>query len=202
MALSDVKFMNSLYNAANEEVLPKVNILFFTIISLIVALLIWSNIAKIDELTSGEGKVIPSNRIQTVQYLDGGIIADILIKEGEHVEKGQSLLKIDTTRFQATFEETQETLLSLEAKKVRLTKELDIDYNEKIPKLSFSKELKIQAPQYISSEKKIFKNKFYERKNNLKIVSLQHKQKLQELIELKAKENQLKRYFRVNQRTI
>ena len=191
MANNDVNFMYSLYSVSKEKTSSRVDFLFYSIASLIIILITWANIAKVDELTSGEGKVIPSSKIQTVQYLDGGIIADILVKEGEHVSQGQALLKIDITRFQATFEETQENLLSLKAKKTRLTKELDVDYTKNLPKLHFSKELEKKAKQYIQSEQIIFKNKFYERKNSLKVISLQYRQKLQELVELKAKRKEL-----------
>ena len=87
-------------------------------------LIIWGNFASIDELTRGEGKVIPSSKIQKVQYLDGGLISEILVKEGQHVTIGQPLLKIDTTRVLASFDETQENVYSLEAKQVRLEQEL------------------------------------------------------------------------------
>ena len=192
MAIEDVKFMHSLYQSSSEEPNKKVNILFYSIVSLIILLLIWSSVAKVDELTSGDGKVIPSNKIQTVQYLDGGIIADILVKEGEHITKGQPLLKIDITRFQATFAETQENILSLKAKRTRLEKELKTDYTKNIPKLNFSKNLNENASHSVNSEKLIFRNQFYERKNSLKVISLQHQQKQQELIELIAKQKQLK----------
>ncbi len=188
----DVRFVNGLYDASNEKSSNTINVLFITILSVIVSLLLWANFAKIDELTSGEGKVIPSNKIQKVQYFDGGIVSDILIKEGEHVSINQPLFKIDTTRYKATFEETQENLLSLKTVRIRLEKELVIDYKGKIEKLRYSKQLEETAADYIDSQQKIFKNKFYERRNNLKILQLQYKQKIQELKEIESKEKQLK----------
>ncbi len=194
---ADTRFVNSLYKVSNEETSLKVNILFITIISVVVILIIWANIAQIDELTSGQGKVIPSSKIQKVQYLDGGIVSEILIKEGTHVTKGQPLLKIDTTRYRASFEETQENLLSLKTKRTRLEKELIIDYKGTVPKLLFDNHLKELASQYIQSQKKIFKNIYYERRNSLKIIELQHDQKIQELTEIKSKEKQLRKALKL-----
>lgn len=188
----DIKFMHPIYGVANEEESSKVNILFILIVSVIIVLITWSSIAKIDELTKGEGKVIPSSKIQKVQYFDGGIISQILVKEGDYVKLDQPLMKIDTTRFQATYEENEENILSLKTRKIRLKKELNINYEKDLPKLVFPKELKGVAKQYMNNEKNIFKSRFYERKNSLKIIKLQHKQKKQELIEIQSKEKQLK----------
>ncbi len=189
---SDVKFINALYSVSHEEASSKVNILFLTILATVISLIIWASIAEIDELTSGEGKVIPSSKIQKVQYFDTGIVSEILIKEGDHVKQGQALMKIDTTRFQATFEETQENILSLKTAKIRLEKELDTNYKGSFNKLTFSRKLKEEAKLYIKNQQRIYKNKFYERKNSLKIIQLQYQQKKQELIEIKSKEKQLK----------
>ncbi|MCK5295004.1 MAG: HlyD family type I secretion periplasmic adaptor subunit [Arcobacteraceae bacterium] len=202
MKNDDIKFVNSLYNAANEDISYKVNYLFIVIIAIVILLLVWANIAKIDELTSGQGKVIPSTKIQKVQYFDGGIISEILIKEGDIVKKGQELLKIDTTRFLASYEETQEIILSLKTQKIRLKKELTLNYKNSLPTLkfpkqllgdtkSYTKQLTNDAKSYKRVQQRIFKNKFYERKNTLKIIGLQQKQKEQELIEIISKKEQL-----------
>lgn len=188
---SDVSFVHGLYKASNFQIPKKINALFAIFISLIILLVIWGNFATVDELTRGEGKVIPSSKIQKVQYLDGGLISEILVKEGEHVVFDQPLLKIDTTRVLASFDETQENIYSLETKQVRLEKELNANYSKSLSKLTFSKELRDNAKQYIQSEQEVYKNKFYERKNNLNIVRLQYLQREQELKEIKATASQL-----------
>lgn len=189
---NDIKYVNSLYSAANEEVPFTVNTVFTILVAVIVSLIVWANIAKIDELTKGEGKVIPSSKLQTVQSFDGGIVSEILIKDGDYVIKDQPLMKIDTTRFQATFEENQESLLSLKAKKVRLEKELITDYTKPMKDLVFKNGLRTEAVQYIKNQKKVYKSKFLERRNTLKIIELQKKQKKQELKEIYAKQEELK----------
>jgi len=188
----DLRFVNPLYRAANEMASFRMNLLFLVLFATFATLIVWANIAQIDELTSGQGKVIPSGKLQKIQYLDGGTVAEILVKEADHVVVGQELLKVDTTRFQSSFEETQENILSLKTKKVRLKKELTLDYKGPLPKLVFGKELTKTASQYIQSQRDIFRSTYYKRKNNLRVVSLQYRQKLQELREIQSKETQLR----------
>jgi len=197
MANSDLKFINTLYGIANEKVKTKVDYLFFTITSLVFILILWGNLAQIDELTRGEGKVIPSSKMQKVQYFDNGIVTEILVKEGSHVKKGEALMRIDTTRFQASYEETQENILSLRVAERRLKKELNTNYQGSLPKLTFSKFLEKNAKEYIVSQRSIYKNKFYERRNSLKVTKLQYKQKKQELIEIRSKYSQLKKSLKL-----
>jgi adhesin transport system membrane fusion protein len=87
---------------------------------IIVIALIWSALARVDEITKGDGKAVPSSQLQVVQSLDGGIVSEILVKEGDEVHKGQVLLRIDTTRFLSSFNEDHSTYLSLLAKAARL----------------------------------------------------------------------------------
>nr|WP_241086108.1 biotin/lipoyl-binding protein [Candidatus Vondammii sp. HM_W22] len=70
-----------------------------------ITLITWAYYSEIDEVTKGQGKVIPSGHPQIVQNLEGGIVAEILIREGETVQKGDILLRIDDTRFSADFRE-------------------------------------------------------------------------------------------------
>ena len=80
----------------------------------------WAAFAQVDEITKGDGKAVPSSQLQVVQSLDGGIVSEILVKEGDDVHKGQVLLRIDTTRFLSSFNEDHSTYLSLLAKAARL----------------------------------------------------------------------------------
>ncbi|MBE9563552.1 MAG: biotin/lipoyl-binding protein, partial [Proteobacteria bacterium] len=98
------------------------SILWITIVFVITAI-VWSNYAMLDEVTRSSGKVIPSRQIQVIQNLEGGIVAEILVKEGDIVKQGQVLLKIDDTRFAVSVRENQLTSSTMEAKIARLTAE-------------------------------------------------------------------------------
>jgi type I secretion membrane fusion protein, hlyD family len=95
-------------------------ILFFIFL---VVFVIWAYNSPIEEVTRGQGNVIPSSREQVVQSLDPGIITEILVKEGDIVEKGQVLLKLDDTRSSAVLRESEAKVQNLEAMIARLKAE-------------------------------------------------------------------------------
>ena len=95
-------------------------ILFFVFL---VVFVIWAYNSPIEEVTRGQGNVIPSSREQVVQSLDPGIITEILVKEGDIVEKGQVLLKLDDTRSSAVLRESEAKVQNLEAMIARLKAE-------------------------------------------------------------------------------
>ena len=85
-----------------------------------VLLIVWAALAEVDEVTKGEAKVIPSRQLQVVQSLDGGVVSQILVKEGDVVEAGQLLLKIDETRATSGVRESAAQVFALQVKQARL----------------------------------------------------------------------------------
>ncbi len=83
-------------------------------------LLLWAAFAELDEVTRGEGRVIPTSQLQVVQSVDGGVVEELAVREGQTVEPGQLLLRIDPTRFVSTLLESRATALALQAKAARL----------------------------------------------------------------------------------
>lgn len=83
-------------------------------------LLVWAAFAKVDEVTKGDAKVIPSRQLQVIQSLDGGAVSEILVKEGQVVEAGQLLLKIDETRATSGVRESAAQVFALQVKLARL----------------------------------------------------------------------------------
>ncbi len=193
----DISFIDSNYLHANEKPSRLSTLVFFVIISIFVSAIVWASLAQIDELARGNGKIIPSNKIQTVQSLDGGIISEILIKEGEIVIQGQSLMKIDTTRFKATLEEIKQEYLSLLAVKVRLNTEVNINVNRRLKKLKFPKKVLEDKSQYNKVETSLLKSRFNELKASLRVLSNQHDQNKEELKEIKTKIKNLKKTYKL-----
>ena len=134
--LTDLK-TSSQYQAEDQEFLTDVNaanlygasiqshIILWLALSFVVIAIIWAKYATLDEVTRGSGKTIPSSHIQVVQNLEGGILSDILVKEGELVEKGQALLKLNAVRFASSFNETKLKYYELLATAARLTAEVN-----------------------------------------------------------------------------
>lgn len=95
-------------------------------VSLLVILVFiaWAAWAEIDEVTRGEGRVVPLTRMQTIQSLEGGILAELLVRRGDRVEAGQPLLRLDDTRFRSAYLETVSQIAVLRASIARLEAEV------------------------------------------------------------------------------
>ena len=107
--------------------------------TLIVAIfIIWAAFAEIDEVTRGEGKVVPSSRLQKIQSLEGGIVEELLVSEGQLVKQGEPLLRLDKTRFLAAYREGKSQASSLLASITRLEAEV-----RDSPTLTFPSDLEI-----------------------------------------------------------
>ncbi len=85
-----------------------------------VLLIVWAALAHVDEVTRGDARVIPSRQLQVVQSLDGGIVSEILVREGQIVEAGQLLLRVEETRATAGVRESAATGTALRARAARL----------------------------------------------------------------------------------
>ncbi|MEZ5659002.1 MAG: HlyD family type I secretion periplasmic adaptor subunit [Burkholderiaceae bacterium] len=83
----------------------------------------WAAMSELEEVTRGQGRVIPSSREQVIQSLDPGILTELLVREGDAVEKGQMLLRIDDTRASALYRELQAKTVALAASAERLRAE-------------------------------------------------------------------------------
>ncbi|HEY0295855.1 MAG TPA: HlyD family efflux transporter periplasmic adaptor subunit [Bordetella sp.] len=95
-------------------------------ITLILALLIaWAAWAHVNEVTRGKGRVTPYSRLQSVQSLEGGILTELLVREGDIVQADQPLARIDSTRFQSAYNETQSQIDTLAAEIARLETEVN-----------------------------------------------------------------------------
>jgi type I secretion membrane fusion protein, HlyD family len=84
----------------------------------------WAALAQVNEITRGDGRVIPLRRMQTIQSLEGGILAELLVHEGDIVEEGQVLVRLDPTRSESAFLATQSESVALSAEVARLEAEV------------------------------------------------------------------------------
>ena len=117
--ITDVNAAN-LYGASIQS-----HIILWVAVSFIVVAIIWANFAELDEVTRGIGKTTPSSHIQVIQNLEGGILAEILVREGDIVEKGQALLQLDAVRFASSLNETKLKYYELLAATARLSAEVE-----------------------------------------------------------------------------
>lgn len=97
--------------------------MLFSVMALVLAFVLWASIAQVDELTRGEGLVVPSREVQVVQSLEGGIVQEILVGKGDIVKKGQVLLRLSDVQFSSEERGTEARFLALLAKQSRLKAE-------------------------------------------------------------------------------
>ncbi|WP_238786840.1 HlyD family type I secretion periplasmic adaptor subunit [Ferrimonas lipolytica] len=94
------------------------------LIALVVSFLTWASLSTLDEVTRGQGKVVPSSQVQIIQSLDGGVVEALMVREGMLVEKGTPLLRIDATRFASDLAQRQQETLNLQFGVYRLEAQL------------------------------------------------------------------------------
>ncbi|MGE4418341.1 MAG: HlyD family type I secretion periplasmic adaptor subunit [Sulfurimonas sp.] len=117
---TDYEFMKSLSSAILEKTPSRISkVLRLWIITIILAL-VWASFAEIDEITRGDGKVVPFGQNKIIQNLEGGIVESILISEGQFVKKGQVILKINNSMTISTSATNEIKYMELKAKKMRL----------------------------------------------------------------------------------
>lgn len=119
----DIAYMSSLSQAALEKPTHKSQIIVWIILLVIVWLIYWASVAELDKIVRGEGKVVPSSKIQIIQNLEGGIVEELFIQTGDMVKKGQVLIKLDNTQFASSFGESELKEAELLSKAQRLAAE-------------------------------------------------------------------------------
>jgi len=151
-------------------------LLLWSVCLFIVSIIVWSAYAEVDELVRGDGKVIPSKRLQIVQNLEGGIVSELHVSEGSVVEKGQVLLKIDDTLFESNFQENRGKILALKVEAVRLRAE--ISGRQKIEYIS---DLNDSVPELIKEQRLLFNGRRARLVGSQNVIDQQIRQKKQAL---------------------
>lgn len=117
---NDYKFMNSLSAAVLENTPERTSKVLRVWLFTIIAFIVWASFAEIDEITRGDGDVIPYGQNQIIQNLEGGIVESILVNEGEVVKKDQVILKISNAQSTSKSRTNKIKYYELEAKRLRL----------------------------------------------------------------------------------
>lgn len=158
--------------------------------------IMWAAVATVDEITKGEGKVIPSKQLQVLQSLDGGIVLEIGVQEGQIVEAGQMLLTIDPTRFVSSVREGNAQFYSLLAKAARLRALAEGKPFEPPP------EVVKNDPKTADEEMRLYETRTSELNAQISIVRQQLTQRQQELIEMRAKRDQAAQAYDLTSREL
>lgn len=175
--------------AIAEETPKGARILIWASAASFLVLLIWANFAVLDEVTRGEGKVIPSRQVQVLQSLDGGIVSEILVKEGQSVKIGDLLLKVDPTRMVSSLRENRSQYLALLAKAARLR--ALAEGSRFIPPPAVVE----AAPEIAVQERALYDSRRAELDATLGVARQQSSQRSQELISVRARREQASQSF-------
>ena len=152
MSRSDFAFANDVRAAAALRTPRTSRMLLVTFLAMLAAFLTWAHFAILDEVKRGNGKVVPSRQIQVVQTLEGGIVGDILVQEGAIVQQGQSLMRIDDTKFASEFGEIRERRAAMAARVARLDAEA-----RGRDSVAFPDQLDQVVPAAVATENSVFK---------------------------------------------
>lgn len=192
------QFSTSEVNKALLDDSPRVvRITLWAIFAFFLALIIWASLASIDEVTRGEGRAIPSSRLQKVQNLEGGIVAQVFVHEGEVVQAGAPLLRLDDTRFKSNAGETEADRLLLQARIQRLNAQLNDQQT-----LTLNPEIVKQAPDIAQGEIDLFNSVNKRIQDEIAGLNEQLVQKKQDLLDYKAKQAQFRNSLRLLQQEI
>lgn len=163
--------------------------LLFGVLLTLVALGIWAAYAEVDEVTRGEGRVIPSQQLQVVQSLDGGVIEEVNVREGDMVEPGDVLMRIESTRFVSTFRESRAQYLSTLARVHRLRALTEGE--EFVP----PEEVIEESPEIARREERLYLSRVEELDEQIEIARSQLEQRREELGEAQARARQASRAY-------
>jgi len=192
----DLVYMQSL-SAAVVQRSPRYLVRVILLIFLFVAsALLWMNWASIDVVIRGSGKVVPASQVQIIQSLEGGVVSDILIREGQLVQAGQALIKISDVAFSGSVEENRIKYLELQARSSRLTAEaFDREFKP-------GSEVDNEMPALNAAELNLFKSNRQQLRETLGILDEQINQQQNALLEARSKKRQLEKSLKLMRQEI
>lgn len=170
----------------DQEPLKTRRLLYAVALSVVV-MIIWASFAEVDIVTRGQGKVIPSRQVQIVGSQDGGVITEILVREGDVVRQGDLLLKLDQTRSQSTLGENMAERSGLIVRAARLRAMADGQPFEP------TEAMRTETPDIVYQELQLYDSRLEELEVQKGIARQQLTQRREELRELGVRRGQLGR---------
>ncbi len=177
--------------AMYEDAPRVVRVTIWGIVGFFVFAMLWAHFAVVDEVTRGDGKAIPSSKLQKVQNLEGGIVKELFVREGQVVDVGAPLIRLDETRFSSNVSETEADRQSLQLRVKRLQAEIDGT------ELVFPEDIVELSPQLVASERALFESRQQQLKDEVGGLQEQLVQRQQELREFASKQEQYRSSLRL-----
>lgn len=172
----------SFFNAVDDDLPLSRHLLLVFITGFFIIFVLWANWATLDEVTRGDGKIIPSSEIQSLQTLEAGIVEEFLVKEGDQVEKDQVLMRLSDIEASSDLGANEARFLGLLASITRLQAEAEgkvtVDFPENVMN---------RAPQAVVEEMNTFRANQQQLQSQMNIFRQQLSQREQELREIQMK---------------
>jgi adhesin transport system membrane fusion protein len=179
-----------------EQTPVRARLLLYTIAALMLLLVLWAFFARVDEVVRGDGRVIPSKQVQVIQSLDGGIVSEILVSEGESVAVGAPLIRIDETRAVSSLRENQSQYLAYLAKQYRLRALAEgISFNP-------PDEVRKQVPETYDQEYALYNSSKDELTSAIAIARDQMVQREKELLEVQFRKEIAEKNYESSKREL
>lgn len=118
------EFMSELQAASRMTPAAPIVLMFFSIIALVVLGIVWASVSQVEKITRGQGQVVPAQDVQYVQSLEGGIVQDLLVREGQIVKSGDVLVRLSDIQSSSQQRGTQARAVALKAQQARLKAEI------------------------------------------------------------------------------
>lgn len=192
----ELSFLNSRSAAFLEQTALRSKIFLWILTLTVAGAIFWMDRTMLDEVVKGSGKIEPSGRIKSIQNLEGGIIKEIMVKEGDMVKKGQSLLKIEDIFFSSSHEKNRLKYNELYAKLIRLKAEAFAK--------PFMKPDKIDKglAELVEKEHNLYMSNLEQLEKSLAVIHAQVTQHREKLEELKTNHEELKEEMELVQKQI
>ncbi|NNF98689.1 MAG: HlyD family type I secretion periplasmic adaptor subunit [Desulfobacteraceae bacterium] len=187
----DIAFMSEVDASIHRKGHSMAYLLSFTVFLMMIAFMVWARYAVLDEVTRGMGQAIPSQQVQVIQNLEGGILDEILVAENQIVEKGDVLVRLDNTVASSQYGDAFAKSIEHMAAIARLTAQVgntDID---------FPQEVIDHDPLIAKEQTGILKAHKNQLALELKILQSEYDQKIQETREIRGKQKELERSLKL-----
>ena len=184
----DLLFMSEVDAAIHRKGSSIAFVLTVVIALFLIIFVLWAHFTVLDEVTRGLGQVIPSQKVQVIQNLEGGILQEITVQENQIVNKGDILIRIDNAMAASQYRDAFTKAAEHEAAIVRLNAEI-----EGKSEIVFPDEFKGADPQVLDDQQSIFRAHRQQLQEELNVLQSQHSQRQQEIVEMQSRKQQLER---------
>ncbi len=182
-----LKTRSEVYFEADKEIPLSQHAVLFIVVGILTFFIVWANIATLDEVTRGEGKIIPSSRVKKIQGVDKGQVEEILVREGQRVKQGDPLIRISAIEAQSEYQSNFNRVLGIKATIARLKAEA-----EGSDTVEFPEDVIANAPENVVEERKAFESNRRSLEGQVEVLDQQLSQREQQVREIQTKINDVR----------